>query len=258
MQLMDSHIHLDRYPMDEVDKLVSGWREDGIAGVVAVSMNLASAYRTLELKQRYPEFIYAAVGYHPEQPLPCPGELDELISLLYKERKMIDAVGEVGLPHYNLEAVRKLAAYRELLAQFALLSVKLDLPLVLHAVHDKAALAVDVLLLHGVRKAHFHWLKAPDEVVDRIIEHGYYISVTPEVCYRERDRRLARRVPLSHLLLETDGPWPHHGPFAGKMTTPLFLRKSIAAVAKLHGILPEEAAAASSQAVQNLYGQLGE
>ncbi|MED0669958.1 TatD family hydrolase [Aneurinibacillus aneurinilyticus] len=70
MEFIDAHLHLDQYPESETDKLISEWRSVGITGLVAVSTNLASAYRTLELKHRYPDFVYAAVGYHPEQALP--------------------------------------------------------------------------------------------------------------------------------------------------------------------------------------------
>ncbi|MCI1696382.1 TatD family hydrolase [Aneurinibacillus aneurinilyticus] len=254
MEFIDAHLHLDQYPESETDKLISEWRSVGITGLVAVSMNLASAYRTLELKHRYPDFVYAAVGYHPEQTLPSLLEREELFSLLRKEKERIDAVGEVGLPYYRADAVKELEGHCELLGQFAVIAVELALPLVLHAVHDKAQIALDILLKRNVCKAHFHWLKAPDDVVEKIVHHGYYVSVTPEVCYRERDRHLARRIPLSQLLLETDGPWPHNGPFAGRMTTPVFLHESVTAVAALHGVSVEAAAAASVKAARSLYG----
>ncbi|CEH29006.1 deoxyribonuclease [Aneurinibacillus migulanus] len=254
MECIDAHLHLDQYPESDTDKLISEWRKAGITGVVAVSMNLASAYRTLELKRRYPDFVYAAVGYHPEQSLPSLLEREELFSLLRKEREMIDAVGEVGLPHYQADAVKETEAHCELLDQFAEVAVELALPLALHAVHDKAQIALDILLKKGVCKAHFHWLKAPNDVVEKIVRHGYYVSITPEICYRERDRHLACRIPLSQLLLETDGPWPHNGPFAGQVTTPVFLRRSVTVVAELHDISVEAAAAASVKATRDLYG----
>ncbi|MBN6189202.1 TatD family hydrolase [Aneurinibacillus sp. BA2021] len=252
--MFDSHIHLDQYPDTELDADLAAWQEAGIAGVIAVATDLASAYRTLALRQRYPDFVYAALGLHPEQPLPSPAEIDELIGLLYKERSMLHAIGEVGLPHYVPEAVQQMDAHKACLHRFAAAAVDLDVPLVLHAVHDKAAQALAVLRSCGVRRAHFHWLKAPDAVVDDIVRHGYFISVTPEVCYRTRDQELVRRVPQAQLLLETDGPWPYNGPFAGQKTTPLLLRQTAAAVADLYGVQIEQTAAESLHATQKLYG----
>ncbi|MED0678475.1 TatD family hydrolase [Aneurinibacillus thermoaerophilus] len=252
--LIDAHIHLDQYSDTELDKCIPEWQAARVGAVIAVSMNLASAHRTLELKKRYPDFVYAAIGYHPEQPFPHPAEIEEIFSLIKQEKEKLCAIGEVGLPYYSPHAGAWAEAYGELLGQFAALAAETDLPLVLHAVHDKAEPALEIILAQGVCKAHFHWLKAPDDVIDRIIRCGYYISLTPEVCYRKRDQRLALRVPLSGLLLETDGPWPHSGPFTGKRTTPLFLRDSVATVAALRGLAFAEVAASSTRATQKLYG----
>jgi TatD DNase family protein len=239
--MIDAHIHLDQYPKEDLPKLIESWRKAGIRGVVAVSSNLSSSYRTLELRELYPDFIYAAVGYHPEQALPTEKEIVELESLVRLERKNISAIGEVGLPHYSLEeghagtreTSSALESYTELLHHFCYLAHQHDLPLLLHAVHNKVTTVLESLLVQQVKKAHFHWLKAEKEVVQRIIQEGYYISVTPEVCYRERDQLLLQQIPINYLLLETDGPWRYNGPFEGHQTSPLFLKEMAQKVAIL-------------------------
>ncbi len=64
--MIDAHIHLEQY--DNIEKEIDKWRLSGIKGVIAVSNDLASSYRTLELQTKYKDFIYAAVGFHPEGP----------------------------------------------------------------------------------------------------------------------------------------------------------------------------------------------
>ncbi len=237
----DAHLHLDQYPRDKVDDLIDTWRKQGVQHVLAVSTNLESSYQTLELREKYPDFVYAAVGYHPERLLPTEQERSEMRNLIRHERYKIAAIGEVGLPHYRFQGKEQqdLDPFLEVLAEFADLAVTTRLPLLLHAVHDKAQLTLSCLLRHGVKQAHFHWLKAPLDVVQDIIESGYYISVTPEVCYRARDQELVRHVPLSQLLMETDGPWPYEGPFKGRSTSPMFLKEVAAKVAQIHGQTPE-------------------
>jgi len=66
----------------------------------------------------------------------------------------------------------------------------------------------------------FHWHKAPSEVTRRIVDAGYFVSVTPEVAYRERDRALVEQVPLGSLLVESDAPWKYAGEFAGVESGP--------------------------------------
>lgn len=252
--IIDSHLHVAQYEPDEIDR----WREAGVEAVVAVATGLRSSYRTLELKARYPDFIHAAIGWHPEQPLPKAGELDELLSLIRSERPRLSAIGEVGLPHYALAELGSgvLGGYQELLGVFADAAAGLDLAMVLHAVHDKAKTAFDILRSRQVNKAHFHWLKATSDDLVQIVKAGYYVSVTPEVCYRERDQRLAETVPLAQLLIETDGPWPYEGPFSGRKTTPLLLPDVAKKVAAIKGVSEAFFAKQHRENIERLYGVL--
>lgn len=234
--MIDSHIHLDQYPSNQIDLLIEEWSRAGITGVIAVSTNLESAYKTLKWQDKYPDFIYPTIGYHPEQPFPKQSEIAELFALIKSEKSRIAGIGEVGIPHYTSKNPVDIERYKELLEEFSRLSVHYSLPLALHAVHDKAEIAFDILKKYQVKLAHFHWLKAPLHVIDKIIEANYYISLTPELCYRKRDQELAKYIPLSNLMLETDGPWPYSSIFEGQLTNPTFLFTSINHVARLKNV----------------------
>ncbi len=191
--LIDAHIHLEQYNLTEA--MLEDWRAAGVAGVVAVSTDLASSYRTLELQQKHPNFVYAAIGFHPEFPLPSDRDFLEWCRLLKAEADKISAIGEVGLPHYSLPTLSEpFEAYQEFLSRCLSIAKANKLPVALHAVHDKAVLALKLLKKHHIRNSHFHWLKAPENVVEHIIANGSYVSVTPEVCYRQRDQELIKAV----------------------------------------------------------------
>lgn len=215
--------------------LVESWQTSGVEGVLAVSVDRPSSERTLELKERFPGFVFAALGEHPEWPLSSEREFYSLLDLIRSERGRISAIGEVGLPHYHRKDQKPLAMERFRI--WSSLSRELSLPLALHAVYEGAEEALLVLREEGVTRAHFHWLKAADEVVVEILAAGYHISVTPEVCYRERARELARQVRGRGfpLLFETDGPWPYEGPFAGEPSDPSWLSKVIRCTAEAVG-----------------------
>ncbi|WP_126426790.1 TatD family hydrolase [Brevibacillus marinus] len=240
--MIDVHIHLEQYPAAQLASLIGQWQAAGVHKVVAVSTDLASSYRTLELKVRFPDFVCAAVGFHPERLPPSEREMAEMTSLIRRERHLLQAIGEVGLPHYELARLPDgaLAQQLEVLRHFAALARELALPLLLHAVHDKAELALACLRAYAGVKAHFHWLKAEAPVVAQIVAGGHYLSLTPEVCYRERDQRLARQIPLERLLLETDGPWPFSGPFAGVPTSPLLLFQAAETIAMIKEVTPAQ------------------
>ncbi|MCD7034905.1 TatD family hydrolase [Metabacillus sp. GX 13764] len=225
--MIDAHIHLDQYngPMDQ---MIERWREAGVTGVLAVSSDLASSYQTLELQSVYPDFVHAALGHHPEKLLPSRQDFHELLNLIEAEKNRIKAIGEIGLPYYektSLLGKEKEEAYIEHLEIFLQKAKETGLPAVLHAVHSEAEKALSLAIKHSLEKVHFHWLKAPVPIVQSIISSGYMISVTPEVCYRERDQQLARIVPQKQLMIETDGPWPYSGPFEDRETAPEFLEE---------------------------------
>lgn len=241
-----------------MERLIDEWQKAGIEAVVAVSRNLASSYRTLELKQQYPDFIYAAVGHHPEQPLPDEPDTNELLALIDCERDQISAIGEVGLPYYTIEkwGVESLAPYLALLEAFMDSAKKHHLPLALHAVHDQVEPVLGRLLERKIEHAHFHWLKAEPEMLQRVFDSGYHLSLTPEVCHRARDQKLAEIAPLEQLMLETDGPWPFSGSFEGKPTSPLFLKDVGKRVAEIKNRSETDIAEQTSKNAKKIYGNI--
>jgi TatD DNase family protein len=255
LYMIDAHIHLDQSPAGSLHQEIDKWGEQGIQKVVAVSSDLSSSYRTLELKRRFPDFIFAAVGFHPEQPLCSEKDLLELFQLIKKERLMISAIGEVGLPHYELNRLEQpFEKYVETLYEFLKIAREEQLPVSLHAVHEKAGIALQLLKQAKIKKAHFHWLKADGQTVKEILNQGYYISVTPEVCYRERDQLLVKNIPISNLLIETDGPWPFSGPFSGRKTTPLFLKEIVPQISNIYHIPENMVITETTKNAYNLWG----
>ncbi|MDA3129109.1 TatD family hydrolase [Aliibacillus thermotolerans] len=253
--MIDTHIHLEQY--EQVESLIPSWQERGIEKVVAVSNDLRSSYKTLELKERFPDFIWAAVGFHPEYEEPVERDVEEWKQLVKQELSLISAIGEIGLPHYSKwSSPSHLPRYIERLKEYIDVAHTYSLPVVLHAVHDKAELVYMILSEEFPEvQAHFHWLKGSEEVVHSIVRAGHYISVTPEVCYRKRDERLTVLVPPAQLLIETDGPWPFQGPFLHKQTTPLFLQQVTQKVASIHRMTEAQMKRILRSNAYHLYGR---
>ncbi|SFG51888.1 TatD DNase family protein [Planifilum fulgidum] len=234
IQLIDTHVHFDRFSPEEVEAVVRRAREAGVYRVIAVAMGEASCHSLLRWKERYPDFLEIAFGVHPEEAAD-EGETERVLKLIRRYRGVIRAVGEVGLPYYSLpegeRSAPPAAAVRRLRA-FLDVARELELPVSLHAVHAMAAPALRLLKKHRVRRAVFHWLKAPPNVVDAIVEAGHFVSVTPDVLVRERDRDLVRRVPLTSLVLETDAPWEYE---KGRPAEPAWVRRVAEEVARIKG-----------------------
>lgn len=259
--LIDAHIHLDLYDEVTRERLLQELPACGVEAVVAVSMHLASSRLNLALAERHPGLVFPAFGFHPEQPVPGDEETNLLLSWIESHAGSMVAVGEIGLPYYaRKEALEQgnssfaLEPYVDLLEKLLILARQLDKPVVLHAVYEDADLVCDLLERHNVTKAHFHWFKGAEKTVRRMADRGYYISFTPDIVYEPEIQELARWYPLDRAMAETDGPWPFEGPFAGQITHPRMTANVATAWAGIHGISPEEAAAALYRNTRRFYG----
>lgn len=241
MRLIDAHIHLDMYEEDEQEQIITDLDSENIEALITVSNHFKSAQENLRLKERDAR-IKVAVGYHPEQALPSEKETRTIIDLAKERAKDIIAIGEVGLPYYLRKENPhiKRDAYVDLLEQFIVLAKELNKPIVLHSIYEDATITSDLLEKHDIKKAHFHWFKGEDKILERIIANGHVISVTPDVCYEKDIQHIVKATPLNQILLETDGPWPFENQFERQMTHPKMMHESVKVIAKLKGITEED------------------
>ncbi|MBN2909996.1 TatD family hydrolase [Polycladomyces sp. WAk] len=256
MSLIDTHVHLDQFPEEEVPEIMVRARQAGVNHVVAVASGADSCLRLLEWKRRFPDWLTIAFGVHPERETD-EAEVDTVVGLIRQHREEIGAIGEVGLPYYTLAESRQKqspsphAVAR--LSRFLSLAAELDLPVVLHAVHETAEPVRLLLRRYGVKQAVFHWLKAPADVLQHIVDDGYLISVTPDMLHRERDRELARQVPLSQLLLETDAPWE----YGGKRAEPAWVKLVAEEVARVKGVTVRQVCRQTTDNARRLFSNDG-
>jgi TatD DNase family protein len=210
----------------------------------------------MELATQHPDFVHPAIGFHPERFELTDADLEATLAMARSHRHRICAIGEVGLPWYGEMAHRDdiVARARAILERFARLANELDLALILHCPHQSAADALTIIKGASVRRVVFHWHKSDEATTRAIIEAGYFISITPEVAYRERDQALARMVPLDQMMVETDGPWPFAGPFEGKPTEPNLIPDVISAIARIRGDSIATVALALALNAQSLFG----
>ncbi|MEG9531299.1 TatD family hydrolase [Mannheimia indoligenes] len=244
--LFDTHIHLDQFSDQEIAEI---FQQPNLSGVLAVATNLKSCERLLALKDQYTN-LYIAAGFHPEQALPAKCEIEQLFDFIAKNHKNLTACGEVGLPHYLKRENPALdyQPYIDLLERFIVASKRYNLPLNLHIVYEDTEIALELLARHQIQKAHFHWFKASNETLEKLLLTPYFVSLTPDILTNPKTQKVAKQFPLERLLIETDAPWQHEGFKPVEITQQLF-----AVIKKLAEIkqLPEKAVA--EQISQNTY-----
>ncbi len=235
--IVDSHAHLHDPAFTDVRAVVEAARAAAVFGVIAVGCDPDTNARTIAVAAAAPKAVWPAVGFHPEWTQLTDEDLDQVEAQVAEHYGSIVALGEVGLPWYSLEnaddAADRMVGGRAHLDRLAGIAARWDLPVILHAPHGAAAPAFEALQRHAIERAVFHWHKAPDAVTKAIVDAGYFVSVTPDVVYRERDRALVENVPLTSLLVESDAPWAYRGEFEGLPSGPWLVGRVAEEVAKI-------------------------
>jgi len=238
--VIDAHIHLDNYKHGErfeIKNELAHWKIDYL---ISVSNHLDSFHKNLKYYQ-LDQRIKPAIGYHPEQPLPSKDEQSKLLQVIDDYQAKIVAIGEVGLPYYlqSDDKNLKLVPYIELLEQFIKKASQLDKPISLHIVYEHTDIALDLLDKYEIKSAHFHWFKADEARLEKVIQRGYYISFTPDILYKHKRRFLIEETPLNQMMVETDGPWPFDIPSRESFTHPKLLHDVIAKIAEVKNVSVE-------------------
>jgi TatD DNase family protein len=235
--IIDTHCHLHQPAFADVRETLRIALAHDVWGVVAVGCDAATNERTLAAAAAAPKAVWACFGFHPDWIHLTGEDLERVEQQVAEHHGRLVALGEVGLPWYALDKLADPATAmtrgRAYLDRLLGLALRYDLPVALHAPHGAAVGALEALRRRGIERAVFHWHKAPAEVTRAIVDAGYFVSVGPEVVYRERDRELVAAVPLDSLLVESDAPWPYRGEFAALPSGPWFAARVAEEVAKI-------------------------
>jgi TatD DNase family protein len=243
LSLADSHVHLHAYDDAAIAGMLDRAQASGVDRVVAVSVDLPSARRTLQIAGRHPDPVVAAVGLHPGHLTEMPDDATWAALEQLAEHPLVGAIGECGVEGVDGKAsgLVQLAA----LARHARLAVRLGKPLLLHLRGDDLiGPALGVLASASVEpgRAVVHYFVGDGILAGRYLAAGLLIAVgKPMTRLGHLQDAVRTAIPLDRLLLETDTY-----PLQGRTTEPADVRLVAEAVAKLKRISPAEVAEATS------------
>jgi len=187
----DTHAHYDSKQFDgDRDAVLSGLAARGVELAVDPGCDPASSRKAIAIAEAYP-FVYAAVGWHPEDCGPYgEGGLDEIRALAAHPK--VVAIGEIGLDYYWKENPRELQqkVFRDQLA----LARELDLPVIVHdreAHGDSLAIVKEFPEVRGV----FHCFSGSVEMAEELVRLGWMISFTGVLTYKNARKAVRRRPP---------------------------------------------------------------
>ena len=250
--LFDTHAHMDDRAFEEDRReLLESLPEQGIGLVMNPGCSLESSRNVSRLSSQY-DYIYAAVGSHPDVADEVNEAVIEEYRQLCRENPKIKAIGEIGLDYYYDDIPREiqLQAFR---AQMAL-ARELNLPVIVHerdAHEDGMKVVAEFPEVTGV----FHCYSGSGEMAKWLIARGWYIGFTGVLTFKNARKavEVASSIPLDRIVLETDCPYMSPEPFRGKRNDPGKLYRMAEKLAEIRGLSVEEIHAITMENGKRLY-----
>ena len=250
--LFDTHAHMDDHAFDEDRKeLLADLPNQGIRLLMNPGCSLASSYNTSKLSQEY-DYIYAAVGSHPDVADEVNEDVLEEYRKLCKQNPKIKAIGEIGLDYHYEDIPREvqLKAFRMQME----LARELGLPVIVHErdAHEDGMKVVDEFPdVTGV----FHCYSGSAEMAKELIKRGWYIGFTGVLTFKNARKAIevASSIPLDRIVLETDCPYMSPEPFRGKRNDPGKLYRMAEKLAEVRGLSVEEIHTITTENGKRLY-----
>jgi len=250
--LFDTHAHMDDRAFDtDRAELLRSLPEQGLELVMNPGCSLASSRNASRLSQEY-DYLYAAVGSHPDAADEVNEEVLEEYRELCKLNPKIKAIGEIGLDYHYEDIPRELQliAFR---AQMAL-AKELGLPTIVHerdAHEDGMAVVREFPEVTGV----FHCYSGSAEMARQLVDKGWYIGFTGVLTFKNARKavEVAASIPLERIVLETDCPYMAPEPFRGKRNHPGYLYRMAEKLAEIRGMSVEEIHAITVENGRRLY-----
>ncbi|HEX7256403.1 MAG TPA: TatD family hydrolase [Gaiellaceae bacterium] len=235
--MIDTHAHLHACaePIEELVRRAAGAGVDRILEVGAWS---ASWGQVVDFCSRT-DCVFPILGIHPHD----AGEADPSQLERLRELQPV-AVGETGLDYYRDYAPHE--SQRQLFQAHLAIAEELRKPVVIHCRAADADIARALGDFDGT--VVLHCFSSPG-LLRPALDRGYYVSFAGNVTYPNAyDVRVAaREVPEERLLAETDSPYLSPQPRRGRPNEPANLVHTVAALAELRGVDPDELAARLDQ-----------
>jgi TatD DNase family protein len=270
MALTDTHCHLDLHQFDEDRAAVIERAEKaGLVRILIPAISVTSSLSTIKLAESHP-MLYAAIGVQPNESLTWDNASIAALRELATDPKVV-AIGEIGLDYY-WESAPHDHQQRVLHAQLDL-AAELELPVVIHLREkddaaegpcfedamsileewvaglgaDKEALRTNPGVLHS--------FSGSLATAQRAIGLNFCIGVTGPVTFKNAPRKqeMFSKLPLEHLLIETDAPYLAPHPHRGKRNEPAFVSEIADKIAQLQSRSREEVAAVTTSNAARLF-----
>ena len=250
--IFDTHAHYDDKKFDaDRREVLAAMPEKGVSLIVDPGCDGESSRAACALAQEFP-FVYAAVGWHPEEWQSWNGESMALLRSLCAQPKVV-AIGEIGLDYY-WDTEHK-ALQKEMFERQLSLAIERKLPVI---VHDREAHGdcLEIVMNYPEARGVFHCFSGSAEMAKELIRRGWYLGFDGPITYKNARKALEvlQMCPLERMVIETDSPYLTPVPNRGKRNDSSNLKYVIDKIAEVKGVSASEIERATFENGKKLFG----
>ena len=221
--MIDTHCHIDDPQYAEgLDAFLVEQRQDGVECILVPGVDKTSVKDVLEVCDRYPDYLFPALGLHPEnvkedwreQLATIKAAVDARMHQLPTVNSNLIAIGEIGLD-YHWDITFKELQQKALREQMSW-AEQYHLPVMIHS-RDATEDTLNILREFPSVKGVMHCFSGSHEVAEQVVKMGYYLGIGGVLTFK--NCKLAEHlvgIPLEALVLETDAPYMTPVPYRGK------------------------------------------
>ena len=253
--MIDVHCHLEspEYNSDR-EHVIRKCRKE-LNAVITSCAHPNDFQLTMKMANDHKGFVFPAVGLHPEFIKEINWKsLDDYFDQIKADADKIVSIGEVGLDYFWVKEHEWQQKEKDLFIQIIRFAKELDKPLTVHSRYAYEEV-VKVLNQEDAKQVHLH-LFGDNQLVNRIVENGWYVSIGPVILSSKKHYKIVRDMPIERLLLETDAPWNHPKIFTDHVkerNEPINVRAVAEKIAEIKGVSFDYVDAITTQNSVNLF-----
>ena len=256
--MIDTHCHIDDPQYAEgLSAFLEEQKAGGVEAMYVPGVDASSVKDVLEVCDRYPDYLFPALGLHPEnvkedwreQLQTLKAAVDENLAFTpytlhhtpreatTPRRSRLIAIGEIGLD-YHWDVTFK-AEQQEALREQLRWAEQYGLPVMIHS-RDAAEDTLKILREFPNVKGVMHCFSGSHEVAEQVVKMGYYLGIGGVITFK--NCKLAEHlvgIPLERLVLETDAPYMAPVPYRGKRNESRWMWYVAERLAQVYNCTPE-------------------
>ncbi|UCE12431.1 MAG: TatD family hydrolase [Candidatus Heimdallarchaeota archaeon] len=225
--MIDSHAHLLPDFVRNIDELVENARNSGLEAVINSAIEPHHYEFATNLEEKNSGFIYTTLGFSASNVQTI--NFTEAYEKIQVYPSLV-AIGEIGLDYHWIRDPHWRNKQQEVFLEFIKLANEEQKPLVIHSRKAEQD-CIDLLEKTAEVPVLLHCFAGTISQAQRIVNLGWLISIPTSVKNRKNHRKIAGKIPLEHLVVETDTPFL--SPIPGKKNEPANVKFAIEEIASL-------------------------